>query len=42
MSSEKNDIKSMRVASVVLIVQQFLETKSFTNFVKSARAIYGG
>ena len=42
LSSEKNDTKIIWIGSVVLILQPFLETQSFTNFVKSARAIYGG
>ena len=41
MSSEKNDTKIIWFGSVVLILQPFLKTQSFTNFVKSARAIYG-
>ena len=42
LSSEKNDTKIIWFGSVVLILQPFLKTQSFTNFVKSARAIYGG
>ena len=42
LSSEKKDTKIIWFGSVVLILQPFLETQSFTNFVKSAQAIYGG
>ena len=42
LSSEKNDIKIIWFGSVVLILQPFLETQAFTDFLKSARAIYGG
>ena len=41
MSSEQNDTKIIWFGSVVLILEPFLETHSFTNFVKSAWAIYG-
>ena len=42
LSSEKNDTKIIWFGLVVLILQPFLETQSFFNFGKSARAIYGG
>ena len=41
LSTEKNDTKIIWFGSVVLILQPFLETQSFTNFDKSAQAIYG-
>ena len=42
LSFEKNDTKIIWFDLLVLILQPFLETQSFTNFVKSAQAIYGG
>ena len=42
LSSEKNDTKIIWFGSVVLVLQPFFETQSFTNFVKCARAIYNG
>ena len=42
LSSEKNDTKILWFGLVVLILQPFLETQSFTNFVRCAQAIYGG
>ena len=44
LSSKNNDFKIIWFGSVVglLILQQFLETQSFTNFFKSVQAIYGG
>ena len=42
LSSAKNDTKIIWFGSVVLILQPFRETQSFTNFVKSAWATYGG
>ena len=43
LSSEKNDTKIIWFSSVVLILQPFLETQSFTNYVvKCARAMIDG
>ena len=42
LSSGKNNTKIIWFGSVVLILQQFLETQSFTNFVKSVWAITAG
>ena len=42
LSTEKIVTKIIWFGSVVLILQPFLETQSFMNFVKFAWAIYGG